>query len=664
MKKKLFITDLDGTLLTKTGNLAMEVASRLNTLIREGEWITFVTGRDLTDALTIMKEVRLGLPFAVYGGSAIYDPRNKELLHYWGLPCEKMRELSDELNKSDNVNITFVQGNQIRKEKFRTEIIDCYPILSVSLRDQKKLVNLIYERIADMFDDTSATIRKYSDPVDDTVYIIDITSTCGDKGAAARYIADCLEFGTEEIVAFGNDSNDIPLSRVAGHFYFVGDSDFELFENVQRMLPFNEGVSVVDCMEAIISGDGQMSKEIRIPEQGWESEKVLCYLEPGKSSRAAGGRFMGYPQTTPHPMALMAYEKYLPYNTNQVGVFSDIHDVGSKTRKMEYEVLHMLGELYGIDEPDGYLTSGGTEGNIVGIWCGRNLLSKLVGKIYIVKTELTHSSVSKAANIMGLPEINVAYNERFAMDLKELRNKLMNVSSSDVGIILVATMGYTNTGTCDDILAVSDILMEIENLFGVKSYIHIDAAIGGMVFPFIDQGNMNFFVRKNVWSITIDPHKMGYQPFSCGVFLGRKDLLLNIETECTYSRKHRERTLIGSRNGAAAAACWSTLMYMGVDGYRKTLEALVEHKNNILQRLEGENLIRIISNPPTNMCTIQFTKCSEKRLPLELEEKYSIHAFLLRVDGIEQYCYKIYVMPHLGDAIINEFVEDIRRIGE
>ena len=105
-------------------------------------------------------------------------------------------------------------------------------------------------------------------------------------------------------------------------------------------------------------------------------------------------------------------------------------------------------------------------------------------------------------------------------------------------------------------------------------------------------------------------------------------------------------------------------MSMGVDGLRKTLTDLIEHKNNILQQLECENLIRIISNPPSNMCTIQFIQCSEKRLPPELEEKYATYAFLLRVDGVQQYCYKIYIMPHLEDDIINEFIEDIKRMNE
>ena len=79
MNKKLFITDLDGTLLTKEGNLDVKLASRLNKLIRQGEQITFVTGRDQADALTILETVQLEIPYAVYNGSAIYDPSKKEL---------------------------------------------------------------------------------------------------------------------------------------------------------------------------------------------------------------------------------------------------------------------------------------------------------------------------------------------------------------------------------------------------------------------------------------------------------------------------------------------------------------------------------------------------------------------------------------------------------
>ena len=72
MKKKLFITDLDGTLLNKAGSLDAELVIRLNRLIRNGEQITFVTGRDLSDTLTILKEVQVEIPCAVYNLSLIH----------------------------------------------------------------------------------------------------------------------------------------------------------------------------------------------------------------------------------------------------------------------------------------------------------------------------------------------------------------------------------------------------------------------------------------------------------------------------------------------------------------------------------------------------------------------------------------------------------------
>lgn len=650
--------------MNKAGSLDPKVEMRLNRLLDDDEPITFVTGRDLNDALAIMKNVHLKMPCAVYSGSAVYNPCKNELMQYWSLPHDEIEKLSGTLNRSRNVNITYIQDGQIRKEKFRREIVDGYPVLSVSLRDRKDVVNTIYKQIVEQLDNfCGIVVQKYSDPNDDTSFIIDITSCEGNKGTAACYIADYLGVRNENIAAFGNDDNDIPLSQAAGNFYLVGDAEPRRFENVRNILPFNEGGTVVDFIEKELADDDLMPSGIEVPLEGWKDDVILSYIEPGKSARAPGGRFMGYPQTTPHSIALKAYEKYLPYNTNQIGVFSDIHNLGSKTRKMEYEVLHMLGGLYGIDEPEGYITSGGTEGNIVGIWCGRNLLSKSAEKLYIVKTELSHSSVSKAANIMNLPEIMIGYNDRFQMDLEELKEKLSVIAAPDTGFILIATLGYTNTGTCDDIRDVSKILTEIGEKYGAKSYIHIDAAIGGMVYPFVDSEHMRFFELKNVYSMTIDPHKMGYQPFSCGVFLGRKDLLLNIETECTYSRTHRERTLIGSRNGAAAAACWSTLMSMGVEGFRKTLKSLIERKKEIVRRLESAKQIRVISNPPTNMCTIQFLKCADKLLPSEVEAKYAIHAFSLRVNGSVQNCYKIYIMPHLEDDTINEFVEDIMKIG-
>lgn len=43
----------------------------------------------------------------------------------------------------------------------------------------------------------------------------------------------------------------------------------------------------------------------------------------------------------------------------------------------EKEVIEVMGKLLGINDVSGYMTSGGTEGNLAAIWwCKTNLLSK------------------------------------------------------------------------------------------------------------------------------------------------------------------------------------------------------------------------------------------------------------------------------------------------
>mgnify|MGYP000075562783 FL=1 len=84
--------------------------------------------------------------------------------------------------------------------------------------------------------------------------------------------------------------------------------------------------------------------------------------------------FLGYPQSTPHPLGVEILAKYIQYNENHVGTFTNKNMQLNMTRQLEKELIEMMGQLYGDEDVDGYVTSGGTEGNIMGIWIARNFL--------------------------------------------------------------------------------------------------------------------------------------------------------------------------------------------------------------------------------------------------------------------------------------------------
>ena len=77
---------------------------------------------------------------------------------------------------------------------------------------------------------------------------------------------------------------------------------------------------------------------------------------------------------------------------------------------------------------------------------------------------------------------------------------------------VVATAGTTNSGTVDDLIAISEVCREQE------LWLHVDGAYGGVaIFSNQHRGLVRGIERAD--SLTIDPHKWLAMPFAAGVIL-------------------------------------------------------------------------------------------------------------------------------------------------
>ena len=100
-----------------------------------------------------------------------------------------------------------------------------------------------------------------------------------------------------------------------------------------------------------------------------------------------GQRQVGYPSNQ-----LFDYSALLPflsYTANNVG--DPFHDSNfrSNTHEMEREVIERFADMMHLDQEQawGYITSGGTEGNMYGLYMGRELFPN--GVVYYSKTPTT-----------------------------------------------------------------------------------------------------------------------------------------------------------------------------------------------------------------------------------------------------------------------------------
>jgi tyrosine decarboxylase/aspartate 1-decarboxylase len=398
------------------------------------------------------------------------------------------------------------------------------------------------------------------------------------------------------------------------------------------------------------------------PEKKGNGQLISEEIKPSrKSPRTKGGFFMGYPHTQPLKIATQAMHNYLKYNSNHVGMVSASEQPLTKSRELEKEAIKMLGNLFGADDVDGYINSGSTEGNIFGLMIGHAYLDADINDIVLITSDLAHHSIDKASKLMSIKNFEkIEVNTDFSIDADKLIACLKKYIANGIKkFILVLTSGYTCTGTEDNIFTVNKNIKELKSKNNFDIYIHIDAAIGGFVFPFLGSGN--YFHYDLVQSITTDPHKMGYVPFPAGVFLCRTGLQNKVRMKINYVEEIYDDTLIGSRNGASAVAVWATIKALGKEGFTERLKSLNELKNYILNSF-SKNQILVVSKNEMNMVCFSLPGHCNSRLPEWIEDKYTLDRFELTYNGKPIVCYKIYIMPHITKSTVRLFVNDIASI--
>lgn len=277
------------------------------------------------------------------------------------------------------------------------------------------------------------------------------------------------------------------------------------------------------------------------------------------------GRVMGYPSARDYNFeALMPF---LNYPLNNVGdPFVDSTNKDS-SKKYEREVLAFWAELLRAPEDNwwGYVTNGGTEGNLYGLYLARELHPN--GIVYY--SQDTHYSVSKNLHFLNMRSIMIRSQKHGEIDYDDLRETLK--VNRDVPPIIFANIGTTMTEAKDDIGKIQDIIREMAI---PHYYIHSDAAMCGAMAPFLDD-RPSFDFADGADSISISGHKFIGSPIPCGLVLARKDHVNRIARSVAYIG-NLDTTVTGSRNGLTPLILWYAMKRLGKKGLAKRLQTSLD----------------------------------------------------------------------------------------
>ena len=273
--------------------------------------------------------------------------------------------------------------------------------------------------------------------------------------------------------------------------------------------------------------------------------------------------------------------RFLFYPVNNVGDPFAPCTYRVHTRDIEREVLAWFAELTHIPPADywGYVTNGGTEGNIYGLFLARELYPR--GMVYY--SEDTHYSVSKNLRVLNMRHIMIKSQPSGEMDYEDLYQTLR--IHRDVPPIIFANIGTTMTEGIDDVARIRQML---QDLAIHESYIHCDAALCGMTLPFIDEAPPHDF-RAGIDSISISGHKFIGSPFPCGIVLAKRRYVNRIARSIEYVGT-LDTTLTGSRNGIAPVFLWYAIQTRGAEGFRREVAGCLEKAAYAVERFNEQGI--------------------------------------------------------------------------
>lgn len=344
---------------------------------------------------------------------------------------------------------------------------------------------------------------------------------------------------------------------------------------------------------------------------------------------------IGYPESADFDYTII--ERFMRFSINNCGDWGEYCNYLLNSFDFEKEVMEYFSNLFNIpfEESWGYVTNGGTESNMFGCYLGRELFPN--GTLYYSKD--THYSVAKIVKLLRIKSQLVESQPNGEMDYDDLIKKI--TISGESHPIIFANIGTTVRGAIDNI---SEIQNRIAAL-GIprdQYYLHADAALSGMILPFVDNPQP-FTFAEGIDSIGVSGHKMIGSPIPCGIVVAKKNNVDRISVEIDYIAAH-DKTISGSRNGHTPLMMWAAVRSHSPAEWRRRIGHSLTMAKYAVDRFNAAGIDALCHR---NSITVVFPKPSE----------WVWKKHCLAISG--EVAHLITTAHHLDSSQIDELIDDV-----
>lgn len=343
--------------------------------------------------------------------------------------------------------------------------------------------------------------------------------------------------------------------------------------------------------------------------------------------------------------------------------------------QMEERCVNMLVRLFNAEKPEnaiGVSTIGSSEAVMLGglamkfRWRNRQ---KQAGKPYdkpnLVMGENVQVVWEKFTRYFDVePRLIPVEKDRFVINAEEV---LKVIDENTIGVC--AILGSTFTGEFEPIEEINDALEKVKTEKGWDIPIHVDAASGGFVAPFLYPDMKWDFRLSRVVSINVSGHKFGLVYPGIGWVLWRDKNVLPDELIFHVNYLGGDLptfTLNFSRSASGVVAQYYNFLRLGREGYTSIMKNLKSTSDFITRELNKFEEFDLIENKRTLPLVAWKVKENVGFDAFQLSDKlkefgWFIPAYTMPKNAQDIAVLRIVVREHVSRDLAEGLIDDIKR---
>ena len=274
---RMIAIDLDGTLLAPDGTVSPRAKAAVHKALAAGLLVCFATGRNFTESQMVLDAVEHYDTAVFVGGAMVIDTRHRKTLHRMGMQPQLAREVCELFEtlghaalalqdtaaagfdylatadvKLDEATSQWMKVTAAKVERFSKLAHHSHENtirvgIVASAKEIARVRKIMIEKFADRVVCQSLFVPSYD------VEVLEVFDPSVNKWEGVLHVARAHGIDPSQIVAIGDDVNDLTMIARAGLGVAMGNAKPEVVAVAKRVIGRNDQDGLAEFLEELVA---------------------------------------------------------------------------------------------------------------------------------------------------------------------------------------------------------------------------------------------------------------------------------------------------------------------------------------------------------------------------------------------------------------------------